>query len=34
MGDESSRVRDLSVPLTQANEKLEGAIRKVIDLGI
>lgn len=34
MGDESSRVRDLSIPLTEANEKLEGAIRKVIDLGI
>lgn len=34
VGDESSRVKDLSVPLTRANENLEGAIRKVIDLGI
>ena len=34
MGDESSRVKDLSVPLMRANENLEGAIRKVIDLGI
>ena len=34
MGDENSKIKDLSIELTQANEELEDAIRKVIDLGI
>lgn len=32
MGDENSKIKDLSLELTQANEELETAIRKVIDL--
>ncbi len=34
MGDENSKIKELSIELTQANEELEDTIRKVIDLGI
>lgn len=32
MGDENSKVKELSIELTRADEELEDAIRKVIDL--
>jgi hypothetical protein len=34
MGDENSKIKDLSIGLARANEELEAAIRKAIDLGI
>jgi hypothetical protein len=32
MGDENSKIRDLTIGLTASKEDVEGAIRKVIDL--
>jgi hypothetical protein len=34
VGDENSRIEELSVELNRADEELEEAIRKVIDLGV
>jgi hypothetical protein len=34
VGDENSKIKELSVVLNQADEELEEAIRKVIDLGV
>ena len=34
MGDENSKIKELSIELNRADEELEEAIRKVIDLGV